>query len=81
MAAVSAQGERVWTSGGVKENPTLRLWSHNGDPRCSVPLHDKGDRSASCAFSDRIPEVPCLHSHSDLAVETCSHLYTYSAAR
>ena len=48
MAALSAQGERVWTSGGVKENPTLRLWSHKGAPRCSVPLQDIGEWRASC---------------------------------
>ena len=42
LAAISAQGERVWTSGGVKEQPTLRLWSHRGGARFSVPLSDVG---------------------------------------
>ena len=47
MAAISAQGERVWTSGGAKQHPTLKLWSHKGDARCSAPLNDEGAAALS----------------------------------
>ncbi len=43
ITAISAQGQRVWTSGGAKQQAALRQWSHKGDPRCSIPLDSMGE--------------------------------------
>ena len=41
----------MWTSGGVKQHPTLKLWSHKGDARCSAPLDGEGTAALSIASS------------------------------
>ncbi len=55
LAAISAQGERVWTSGGAKQHPTLKLWSHKGDARCSAPLDNEGAAVPSIFSSKNLP--------------------------
>lgn len=64
LAAISAQGQRVWTSGGLKQHPTLRLWSQKGEARFSAPLDDMG-MFPSCASStlQLMPYSGLGHSH------------------